>query len=667
MHFSCESCRATLHIADEKVKGKRLVVRCKRCGNKINIADPALAASSPSLSHAAQKAAPAELKPVDPGDGKPGDSDTESTRAMESAVLEEALRASKADDAALSMEGVAPVGRPQPAPTPRDPPIWFAMIGGKQVGPVSRAEVALKTAQGAIGPRTYMWREGLGPWQRARDVSELASLFAPPPGKAAPPPPAPIGPPPVPADATGAQPALSKVRGVSPEKPERGYGDFSTGDFGSLAQGDGAEAPGGMTMHDPLPASPKAPVKGKPARAKPAPKPLDVSAESLKPIALGTDDEDEPTNAEVLPLGERIHQEDMARELFTTGHEAGITGAQDLAGWAADQLAAKRPVPAAALSKPASAAAPSRSPPGAAPSKPAPAAAVPKPAAPPPVAAPAAAPAPEPPRAAKAAPDALAKVPKGPDFAFPARDETTGEVLARSGVGGKRRAVFFALAAAAVVAIAGWLLWSFAGRDQSAGRVVTEVEKRPGKKSLGGTGDKAVGGLLKGDEAGERAAPEGAAAKAGEAKKPAEKPAEDEEEKEGKLSEDQEAALKSIKNERVGSHGPKDEEGEPPVARPAEGLRAEDFQRTVSESKMAYKKCIDEALRRNPKLRVGRINIAAKIAPSGKVIEASIDKKDVQESPLGQCLVRTSQRLVFPPFAGEPTDGVIPLFVAGGE
>src|SRR5947209_17398180 len=97
MHFTCESCRATLHIADEKVKGKRLVVRCKRCGNKINIADPALSAAGAArmAEAAAQKPAPAAAAHR-PESEERGDSDTESTRAMESAVLEEALRASKA-------------------------------------------------------------------------------------------------------------------------------------------------------------------------------------------------------------------------------------------------------------------------------------------------------------------------------------------------------------------------------------------------------------------------------------------------------------------------------------------------------------------------------------------------------------------------------------------
>src|SRR5438132_8646319 len=99
MHFTCDTCRATLHIADEKVKGKRLVVRCKRCGSKISIADPALAAGAAARVAAPAQAAPKpitiEHAPIDPGGGK-SDSDTESTRAMETSVLEEALRASKA-------------------------------------------------------------------------------------------------------------------------------------------------------------------------------------------------------------------------------------------------------------------------------------------------------------------------------------------------------------------------------------------------------------------------------------------------------------------------------------------------------------------------------------------------------------------------------------------
>jgi len=47
MQFSCESCKTQLQIADEKLRGKRLVVRCKRCGAKIALVDPAFVKAAP--------------------------------------------------------------------------------------------------------------------------------------------------------------------------------------------------------------------------------------------------------------------------------------------------------------------------------------------------------------------------------------------------------------------------------------------------------------------------------------------------------------------------------------------------------------------------------------------------------------------------------------------
>jgi hypothetical protein len=134
-------------IADEKVRGKRLVVRCKRCGAKITISDPALAA-------AAHKPAPASApapvrKMATPGevDHRPRDSDTERTRAMDSEVLEKAVQASKRDEPLVLETGAARSVPPTPAP-PREPAIWFAMLAGKQTGPLTRAELDEKTAQG---------------------------------------------------------------------------------------------------------------------------------------------------------------------------------------------------------------------------------------------------------------------------------------------------------------------------------------------------------------------------------------------------------------------------------------------------------------------------------------------------------------------------------------
>src|SRR3954467_11538311 len=126
MQFACESCKTQLQIADEKVRGKRLVVRCKRCGAKIAISDPLLTGSQaprlvasapppsrpPSTTQPIQPVSPPPPAPPPPGPpsaARPNppcprpaparhDPDPESTRAMASDVLEKALQASKEPD-----------------------------------------------------------------------------------------------------------------------------------------------------------------------------------------------------------------------------------------------------------------------------------------------------------------------------------------------------------------------------------------------------------------------------------------------------------------------------------------------------------------------------------------------------------------------------------------
>src|SRR5689334_13895163 len=165
MQFICESCKANLQIADEKIRGKRLIVRCKRCGVQIRIVDPALApsqsgarppsgpvrasaasgASSQSGSRpatgpiraAAQSAPRPVTGPIARAPARAPETDNESTRSMDTEVLEKALRASKADDAPAAPKAPARSVPPPPPPPrevtpPRDPAVWFVMIQGKQ-------------------------------------------------------------------------------------------------------------------------------------------------------------------------------------------------------------------------------------------------------------------------------------------------------------------------------------------------------------------------------------------------------------------------------------------------------------------------------------------------------------------------------------------------------
>ena len=155
MRFSCESCKAQLQIADEKVRGRRLIVRCKRCGAKIGLVDPLFSASPPRVVEAA---------PAGPA------SDTESTRAMDDDVLERALQASRAGDGSANGSPQTQRFAAPAAPLPANPAVWFAMLQGKQTGPLTRAELEARADEGEVGPRTYIWCEGMESWQRAQEV-----------------------------------------------------------------------------------------------------------------------------------------------------------------------------------------------------------------------------------------------------------------------------------------------------------------------------------------------------------------------------------------------------------------------------------------------------------------------------------------------------------------
>ena len=158
-------------------------------------------------------------------------------------------------------------------------------------GRFTRAELEGRANAGEVGPRTYLWREGMDSWQRAKDVPELAFLFP--------------------------QPAAAPRRFSAPP----------------IAAPESSAPP-------PLPAKPVA-----------APEP--AAANDAQDLAQAADATDE-----------RVHQEDVARNLFTPAETPALHEAPtDLAGWAGDELAKKRDAEA----KQAKAGSPSRMFEGAAP------------------------------------------------------------------------------------------------------------------------------------------------------------------------------------------------------------------------------------------------------------------------------------------------------------
>ncbi len=78
------------------------------------------------------------------------------------------------------------------------------------------------------------------------------------------------------------------------------------------------------------------------------------------------------------------------------------------------------------------------------------------------------------------------------------------------------------------------------------------------------------------------------------------------------------------------------------------GLSREASLKVIADKSRAFQTCIDNALRRNPKLAVGGITVTLSVGPSGAVKSAGIDPKKHENSDWGQCMMSTGRRIVFP-------------------
>lgn len=233
MKFLCDACKTKYQIDDDKVAGKTVRMKCRKCDHLIEIRQAAAAPSSapprrtptvpPPPASSAKGPLRAPAKPAGPP-RKPAPTrplmagNTGAFRALQNPLNPStqtlARQAPRPGVAPLQARG-ALAGRPsgaapvsliaeesdqatqvQESPslqsalgagsaaldalgTTPPPPQWFVAIDGSPVGPISEADVRGHVGNGKINVDSLAWREGLGDWRRAADVPELAHLFVP--------------------------------------------------------------------------------------------------------------------------------------------------------------------------------------------------------------------------------------------------------------------------------------------------------------------------------------------------------------------------------------------------------------------------------------------------------------------------------------------------------
>ncbi|WP_437905191.1 zinc-ribbon domain-containing protein [Sorangium sp. So ce327] len=135
MKITCESCQAKYTIADEKVAGKTVKIKCKKCNHSMVV-------------HGANEAAPA---------------------APQDATVDQQGDLSDDAEAKLDVGG---------APAAAAPDTWTVNVAEGDERTMTTAELVAEYARGGLSNDTYVWKDGMGDWLPIASVPELKERFS---------------------------------------------------------------------------------------------------------------------------------------------------------------------------------------------------------------------------------------------------------------------------------------------------------------------------------------------------------------------------------------------------------------------------------------------------------------------------------------------------------
>jgi predicted Zn finger-like uncharacterized protein len=176
MKFVCDRCQTKYSIADDKVRGKVLKVRCKTCQNVITVREPGARPSVGSLA----PVRPSQ-RPSAPLTALGGRREPESEGLAERTVLAAPPAGFMAD--ALQPRRVTP---PPPFPVGAGPRVgivddgieWFLALDGAQQGPFPRKGLIDKLLALPKNADVHVWNDRMDGWKPPKDVPDVAHDLA---------------------------------------------------------------------------------------------------------------------------------------------------------------------------------------------------------------------------------------------------------------------------------------------------------------------------------------------------------------------------------------------------------------------------------------------------------------------------------------------------------
>ncbi|HKQ68815.1 MAG TPA: GYF domain-containing protein, partial [Polyangiaceae bacterium] len=210
MKFLCENCKAKYQIADEKVAGRTVRMKCRKCGNMIvveaSVTETSVAAKMPTEEGGAKVAAssgvsaakgavqaaaaglPPPPRPAAPPPRPSALANPKPGAPPAPARPPSAEAAKPAAGAGLAGAFSKAVAAPHEDPSSVSAAMavlsssssteeWYVGINGVPVGPVRLSELRRKAASGLITEESLVWREGFEEWVPLRTFPELCAML----------------------------------------------------------------------------------------------------------------------------------------------------------------------------------------------------------------------------------------------------------------------------------------------------------------------------------------------------------------------------------------------------------------------------------------------------------------------------------------------------------
>jgi predicted Zn finger-like uncharacterized protein len=155
MKFVCDRCQTKYSIADDKVRGKVLKVRCKTCQNVITVREVGAKPSVGGLAPIRRPSAPAATL----GAGREEMSDRTSIAPAPAGIMADMLQGRRAT--------------PPPPPPLGDGIEWFLALDGAQQGPFSRKLLVDRLLTLPKDADVHVWNDTMDGWKPPRNVPEV--------------------------------------------------------------------------------------------------------------------------------------------------------------------------------------------------------------------------------------------------------------------------------------------------------------------------------------------------------------------------------------------------------------------------------------------------------------------------------------------------------------